>query len=642
VISIHRRGFGFVAPLPGSAVQEEIFVAKDDTHGAVHGDTVELKIRKSTRKRGYEGEVLHVVKRARKQFVGIIVGLHRKVARVYVPLLGRDAEISSKIEGHPVEIGSRVVLRVEAYGDSLQQMKTAITRVLGNVNDSRTDIPFALLESEIRHRFPPAATHEADAFSKSLNQQELGSRRDLRGLESITIDPASAKDFDDALHLQRRSDGSYSLTVHVADVTHYVRRGSGLDHEAQLRANSTYFPGRCVPMLPPVLSDDLCSLKPHVDRLAVSVQMEFDGQGGLISYRIDRSLIRSRHRFSYEEAKAVLDGRLQNPLRAMLQEMVRLCRLLKEQRRSRGAVELALPELSITVDRLGRPKGTQLVEYDITHQLVEEFMLKANELVAMRLAELGRGAVYRIHDEPDEESIRQFEQLARAFGFELAQNPTTWDLQKLFDRALQSPHGEYLAVAYIRSMKLATYSPDNIGHYGLSLAHYCHFTSPIRRYADLIVHRILLGDGYENDELTQITKTCSDRERLSSRAEETVMRMKKLRLLAQWHADDPSRQYAGVVTRVSSAGIAFEVLELMLEGFLHVSMLNWGEYYHFDEIEQTLRGELSGQLFHNGKRITVGVETSELIYMEVQWSLFSEQKPKKKKIKQRSILSKNR
>lgn len=623
VISVHRRGFGFVTPLASAALKEEIFIPKDEIGGAIHGDTVVVLPRQSLRKSGYEGQVLEVLQRAREELVGTVTEVLKKSVVVHVPLLGQETLMRAKSAGHEVQIGSRVVLKVLEWGESADEVRGEITSILGHVDDSNTDIPFAIRENLLRHRFPPSALREAREFGSQVPEAEIRNRRDLRDLESITIDPASAKDFDDALHLSRDAKGNYQLAVHIADVAHYVTRDSALNTEAQLRCNSTYFPGRCVPMLPPALSDQLCSLQPNVDRLAVSVFMRFDQQGALVHYDIARSVIRSRKRFSYEEVREVLDGKRPSPFAPMLQEMVGLCGLLKIQRRERGAIEFALPDISIEVDRRGHPKGARRVEYDITHQMVEEFMLKTNELVATHLTRLGRPVAYRIHDVPAEENLQQFRQLATAFGFFLPPSPEAQDLQRLFDQALQTPYGDYLAVAYIRSMKLAAYSPDNIGHYGLSLEHYCHFTSPIRRYADLVVHRILLEDGYTQEELEGIAKTCSDRERVSSRAEESVVRLKKLRLLKQWNGEEQHREYEAVVTRVTGAGMSFELVDLMLEGFLHVSQFD-RDYYTFNEREQTWRGEESGRTFSCGTKIQVGVTRIDLVFSEASWYLVVE------------------
>ncbi|MBI3237037.1 MAG: RNB domain-containing ribonuclease, partial [Chlamydiales bacterium] len=282
--------------------------------------------------------------------------------------------------------------------------------------------------------------------------------------------------------------------VHIADVAHYVKPGSALDQEAIIRCNSTYFPGTCIPMLPEQLSNELCSLKPEVVRLTVSVLMDFDKEGTLIGHEVVRSCIYSAKRFTYFEAKDVLDKKVKSPYAKSLELMVELCQLLKKKRHERGSIDFALPETVILIDEKGEPTGVKKIEYDITHQLVEEFMLKANEMVAKELNLRKRPVLYRVHEEPSEENFTDFYQFARSLGFTLPAKPTPIDIQEMFDEAKKSPHSHQLSVAFIRSMRLAQYSPNNIGHFGLALEHYSHFTSPIRRYSDLVTQRLLFNE----------------------------------------------------------------------------------------------------------------------------------------------------
>ena len=451
-------------------------------------------------------------------------------------------------------------------------------------------------EYGIRSDFQKRVIKEAKNYGTSVSRTDIAQREDLRDWEIFTIDPDTAKDFDDALSLAKDKKGHYHLGVHIADVSHYVTPGSALDTEAALRCNSTYFPGTCLPMLPSVLSDNLCSLKEKVNRLTVSVLVEFDPEGNQVKYRIARTVIRSAKRFTYREAKEVLDRKKKSKHAKTLDLMVELCQLLKRKRYDRGSIEFAIPDLVIIVDEKGVPLRTDYVEYDITHQLVEEYMLKANELVATHITNQGKLVAYRIHDEPSEENMKEFATLARAFGYELPDRPTQAQLQKMFDEALQTPQGQHLASSFIRRMRLAVYSADNIGHYGLALTHYCHFTSPIRRYVDLVAHRIIFGDTPDQQMLDSISKMCSERERISAKAENSVSLLKKLRLLKSLKEEDPYKEYEAIITRVKPHGLTFEVLEMMTEGFLHVSELE-NDYYVFEEREMRLRGRHTGGLF---------------------------------------------
>ena len=430
-------------------------------------------------------------------------------------------------------------------------------------------------------------------------------------------------DFDDAISLTKDEKGHYHLGVHIADVSHYVRSGTALDKEAIMRCNSTYFPGVCIPMLPSVLSDNLCSLKANVNRLTISVLISFDSEGNETDYRIARSVIKSKKRFTYKEAKEVLDGKKKSKHSPALNLMVELCGLLKKKRYERGSIEFAMPELVILVDKNGVPQGTDYITYDITHQLVEEFMLKANETVAKHLFTQGKDLTYRVHDTPAEEGMKDFAMLVRAFGYNLSDNPTNAEIQLLFEEAMNSPYGQYIATSYIRRMRLAIYSPENIGHFGLGLTHYCHFTSPIRRYIDLVIHRSLFQDPETYEDLELIAHNCSEQERVSAKAEGSVKLLKKLRLLEDRKKSDPNKQYEAVVTRVKNFGIIFEVIDIMLESYFHVSELD-GDYYVYDDMNTTLKGRHTNKTFSAGDKVTVQLKNVNLITLESSWTLVYE------------------
>lgn len=610
VIHVHPRGFGFV-----EREGEDLFVPRPRIGGAVDGDTVEAQVTGEGRNgKGPEGQVVRVIKRGRSKLAGTVVSIDRGI-QMLAPILGPDSLVEVESD-QKLQVGDRILIKV----DNWEPPAGRLTKLFGHISDPSIDVEAACEEYEIVREFPAGALDEAKAIGTEVTAEDHKGRDDCRDAVTITIDPATAKDFDDALSLHKDKKGHHHLTVHIADVSHYVQPETALDNSATLRCNSTYFPGVCVPMLPSSLSDNLCSLKPDVDRLAASVHMEFNGKGEMVHYRIGRSVIRSDKRFSYEGAKEVLDGKQESPHSELLHEMVKLCLLLKGQRRTRGSIEFSLPEVVLAIDENGTPTGNHVVEYDITHQLVEEFMLKANETVATHLTKLGRGLTYRIHDKPSDNDLSGFYQLADAFGFKLPGAPTPADLQALFDKANKTPYGAQLAVAFIRSMKLAAYSAENIGHYGLSLEHYCHFTSPIRRYADTIVHRVLFGDPIEEEEITKIAQHCSVQERISGRAEGDVLRLKKLRLLDAHKKEDSFRQYEAVVASVKPAGITFEVTDLMLEGFLHISEIG-NDYYRFDQKKARLVGEKKGESFRCGDKIAVMLKEVDLIRRESSWSI---------------------
>lgn len=629
ILRLHPRGFGFVKPENASIDAEDIFIPKHLTLNAIDGDTVEVMINQDvTHDKGPEGRVVAITSRSRTHLAGIIKAIARDgTPLAYAPMLGMSQTIFlESYDSPPLVIGDRVVMEVVEWGSKESPTICKLSHRLGNIADSSCDIPAAIEEYELRKEFPTKAIEEAREFGRSVSKSEIAKREDLRSLTCFTIDPDTAKDFDDAISLSKDRNGHYHLGVHIADVSHYVRLGTALDIEAQMRCNSTYFPGYCLPMLPRELSDNLCSLKANVNRLTVSVMMSIDPQGNVTSHRIFRSVIKSAKRFTYREAKDVLDGKKKSSHYPTLKLMVELCGVLKKQRYERGSVEFALPDLVVLVDEKGMPTKTDYIVYDITHQLVEEFMLKANEMVALHLSNIGKNLTYRIHDVPSEENMKDFSLLAGVFGFTLSEKPTPREIQKLFDEAMKTSYGPYLATSYIRRMRLAVYSADNIGHYGLSLTHYCHFTSPIRRYVDLVVHRILFHESDDREQLEMISARCSDQERISAKAENSVVLLKKLRLLDENKKTAPFKEYQAVVTRVKNFGIYFEIVDLMLEGYLHVSELD-DDYYIFEEKSNTLKGRRHHQVYSAGDRICVMLKDIDFITLESAWSLVVGQEP---------------
>ncbi len=623
VMHLHPRGFGFVTPEHTSKYNQDIFIPKHLTNNAVDGDQVEVEVNQEVfSEKGPEGRVTAVLSRGRTHAAGIIKAKNRfGELLVHIPLLGsqQNVVLESTAE-RELNIGDRIVMEVIDWGSKETETLCRFSHYIGNISDPSTDIPAAIEEFELRNNFPSHVIEEASNFGKTVSLKEIKLREDLRHLTTMTIDPDTAKDFDDALSLTIDEQGNYDLGVHIADVSHYVKPGTALDSEAQLRCNSTYFPRVCIPMLPKELSENLCSLKPNVNRLTVSVLIKFTPLGDLLEYRIVKSIIKSVKRFTYKEAKKVLDGTVKSPHTSTLELMVELCRLLKKKRYERGSIEFSLPELVILVDEKGIPTGTDYIAYDVTHQMVEEFMLKANELVAWDLSNKGKNLTYRIHDVPAEENIRDFAFLAAAFGFRIPDYPTPQDIQKLFEEAQETPFAAHLASNYIRRMRLAVYSAENIGHYGLSLTHYCHFTSPIRRYVDLVVHRILFGESDDFESLRTIALKCSEQERISAKAESSVVLLKKLRLIQSIEDKTPHNRYSAIVTRVKNFGIYFEVIDYFLEGFVHISDLG-NDYYIYEETQLRLRGRQTGETFTPGTQLKVILQGIDFTTSDCKWMI---------------------
>lgn len=609
-ISVNPKGFGFVRRQEGP----DVFIPRHALKDAVDGDTVEVEVNPVVSAKGPEGEVIAILKRSRTHLAGIIVHKTARHILAYAPLLGIEKPIKVKSKD-PLKEGDRIICKVSDWHSDV--IEGEVTRLIGHITDPSVDIQAAIEEFELPDGFSKEAIQEAKQFGKIARKEN---RRDLSDWEIVTIDPDTAKDFDDAISLTQDERGHFFLGVHIADVSHYVKPGTHLDQEAYLRCNSTYFPGQCVPMLPEELSNELCSLKPNVLRLTQSILAEFSLEGELIDYQIERTCIKSCKRFSYKEALAVLEREKKSSHLPLLERMVKFCHVLKKKRMERGSIDFSMPEDVIIVDAKGVPERIERVEYDITHQMIEEFMLKANEIAARHLAKQGKKLIYRVHEEPSAESMQDFAGFARSLGFHLPVNFGREELQKLFQEAKNSPLLSQLSISFIRSMRLAAYSPENLGHFGLALDYYCHFTSPIRRYTDLIIQRLLFDELPEGSDVDAVANACSEKERVSFRAESSVVLLKKLRLAATYFAADPSRIYPAIVTRVKPFALFFEVPLFDLEGNIHVSKLG-GDYFEFNAAGMSFRGVRTGKTFCPGCEIFVRLDQIDYILLQTEWSI---------------------
>ncbi|MDE3046820.1 MAG: VacB/RNase II family 3'-5' exoribonuclease [Verrucomicrobiota bacterium] len=611
-ISIHPKGFGFVRCPEGP----DVFIPRHALKDAVDGDEVEIEVNPVVSAKGPEGEVVAILKRSRTHLACIVVHKTAHHAVAYAPLLGIDkpVKVTSK---QPLQEGDRIICHIADWHGKDDIVVGEMTRLIGHITDPSIDVQAAIEEFELPDGFSKEAIQEAKSYGKKVT---AAGRVDLTDWEVVTIDPDTAKDYDDAISVTRDARGHFFLGVHIADVSHYVKPGTHLDKEAYLRCNSTYFPGTCVPMLPEELSNELCSLKPNVVRLTQSVLAEYSPTGELVHYEIKRTAIRSQKRFTYKEALQVLEGKKKSPHHALLQRMVDLCQLLKKKRFERGSIDFSMPDDVILVDKKGVPQKIERVEYDITHQMIEEFALIANEIAAKHLAKQGKQLIYRVHEEPSNENFQDFAAFARVLGFHVPANPTRHDIQALFQEAKNSPLIEQLSISFIRSMKLASYSPENLGHYGLALDYYCHFTSPIRRYTDLIIQRLLFDELPEDTDVEAVALACSQKERVSFKAESSVVTLKKLRLAATYFADDASRIYRAIVTKVKPFALFFEVPMFDLEGSLHISKIG-NDYFEYNPTKMCFRGSRTGKMYGVGQEIFVRLDDIDYILLQTEWSM---------------------
>ena len=614
-ISVHHKGFGFVKNTEGP----DVFIPKHAIGDAVDGDEVEIEVSPNVSAKGPEGVVVAITKRSRAFLAGTIIGKSGRHYTAYSPLLGPEKPMIVHAKGVSLNHGDRIICKISSWNNADELAEGTLERLIGHISDPSIDIDAAIAEFELPNDFSQDSIAEAKLFGSRVSPKDLKGRIDLTESECVTIDPDTARDFDDAISLIKDKKGHFHLGVHIADVAHYVAPGSHLDSEAFARCNSTYFPGRCVPMLPESLSNELCSLKPGVKRLTQSMLAEFDPQGNLVRYEIARTVIKSQRRFTYKEALAVIEKKKKSAHEPLLQRMVELCYLLKQKRFERGSIDFAIAEDVIMVDEKGVPLRMERVEYDITHQMIEEFMLKANEIVASHLNSQGKTLIYRVHEQPTADSFKDFYAFARTLGFYLPAEPTHRDIQKLFQEAKESPLLPQLSVSFIRSMRLASYSSDNIGHYGLALEHYAHFTSPIRRYTDLIIQRLLFNELPSDCDIDAVAQKCSEKERISFRAESSVVKLKKLRLAATYFNEDPNRVYTAIITRIKPFALFFEVPLFDLEATLHISKIG-NDYFEFNPQRMTFRGTRTGKTFSTGQVVHVKLDAIDYILLQTEWS----------------------
>jgi ribonuclease R len=513
--------------------------------------------------------------------------------------------------------GDKVVVSIDRFDEDKASPEGRILKVIGPANAPGTEVESLAISQGTKVDFPPDVLEEADEIDVSIPSAEIDRRRDLRDERIFTIDPDDAEDFDDAIHLKELSNGNYELGVHIADVSHYVDPDSTMDEEALERATSVYLVDRVIPMLPEKLSNKVCSLRPHEDKLAYSCIMEVTPEGKVVDHDITETVIRSQHRFTYDEAQALIDGQNREHFLADdVQRARRLAKTLTRNRYNEGSVDFDTPEVQVILDDEGRPINIKRKDRTAANRLIEEFMLLANRTVSGHIAKDPQGArpfVYRIHDRPDAEKIQALADYVKAFGYNLplkGGNVDSKDLNAFLQRIKDKPEAPVIEQAALRSMAKAVYSTNNIGHYGLGFRYYSHFTSPIRRYPDLIVHRLLKkynagGSGTDSGELAEQCKHCSEREKAAEQAERESVKLKQV----EYMLDHIGERFEGVVSGVTNFGAFVEISELLVEGLVHVSNMA-DDYYQYDEETYQLVGE------DNQRKIQVG-DTVEVVVTEV-------------------------
>jgi len=612
-LSCHPDGYGFV--IPEKEKRGDIFIKPRHLKKAMHGDRVVVRLEKRRRGRLAEGEIVRILERKNKYIVGVFntdgqVGFlipeeQRFATEIVIPLPWAKKAGSGQI----------VVAEIVRFPSLHRGALAKIVEVLGDESLVSTQTQIVTYKYNLPQVFPEPALKEAEeAASKPICQTGKSEKRDLRRLTFFTIDGKNAKDFDDAVGIKKER-GGYRLYVSIAHVAYYVPPESALDREAFLRGNSVYFPDQVLPMLPFPLSQGICSLNPKQNRLAITIEMRFTQQGEMISYDIYQSVIQSKARLTYSQVQSVLDNRepavKSKRIISALQLMAELAEILRQRRMKRGSLDFDLPEPKVMLDLLGYTTDIIRAERLFSHRIIEEFMIVANETVAMHLTKKGWPMVYRIHDKPTGEKLVAFTKLIETLGYSLPlkKEYTPKDFQRLLEEVKGTPHEFLVNRLLLRSLKQARYSSYNIGHFGLASDCYTHFTSPIRRYADLVVHRILKKQ-LEHEKpkskliknLESICEYISERERIAMEAEREIID----RLRVQFMTNKIGEEYDGVISGVTGFGFFVELDSVFVEGLVRLSSLH-EDYYFFDQRAFTLIGKRTGQSFRLGDRVRVSV-----------------------------------
>jgi ribonuclease R len=621
-ITIHPRGFGFVVPdRPTEGLEGDLYIAGSNLNQAMHGDRVVARIERVSDK-GAEGRILRILERG----AGTIVGrydIDQSGLGFVVPFDKRmimDVHIPASERGD-AEPGDMVVVEITRWPTPARGPIGRVVEVLGDIEEPGVDTEIIIRKHGIRDEHGPEAIAEAKRLGTELEARDVHGRTDFRTKLTVTIDGEHARDFDDAITLERLDNGLFRLGVHIADVAHYVPEGSALDVEAYERGTSVYFPERAVHMFPAELATGLCSLNPHVDRLVQSCVMDIDRRGTVVGYTLHDGVIHSDERMTYTDVAAILtDGNPELMARyervvPMFESMRELFEILNRRRRRRGSIDFDLKEPEIVLDDQGLVEEIIAAERNVAHRIIEEFMLVANETVAQHLDDTDTPTLYRVHEEPDPLKVAQFEEFVSTLGYTLnapPENVKPRDFQKLVERMRGTPEEKPIAFLMLRTMQKARYDPSDLGHFGLAASSYTHFTSPIRRYPDLLVHRTLResrhgrmsGERREEliEDLPEMARHTSEMERRADDAERELMQWKKVRFMA----DKVGDEFDGYITGVSAYGLYIELIEHFVEGMVHVSTMA-DDYYRFVEKAHILQGENTGKVYRLGDRVSVQV-----------------------------------
>src|SRR5437867_8848395 len=643
-LSIHQAGYGFLTSEMSG--QPDIFIAAENTGTAMHGDRVVARMspdEPSGRIKGRrEGRVIRILERAHDTIVGtlqrsrnfyyVVPDDPRIVHDVYVGQVSNSPQDESAVADLPLaayklapQVGDKVVVRLEAWESRHVNPEGEIIEALGPASAPGIDMLSIIRKYHLPTEFPRDVLDQAKGIPETVDARQFERREDLRGEFIVTIDPDDARDFDDAIHVEKIGSG-WRLGVHIADVAAYVEPDSPLDREARRRGNSVYLPDRVIPMLPERLSNGVCSLNPGVDRLTHSVFIHFDKHGNAKSARFARIVIRSARRLTYKEAFAILQSKPNGELSRRLHVAWELASLLRRKRFEHGSLDLDFPEVKVYVDQNGAAIRLERVENDESHQLIEEFMLAANEAVARELRQRSIATIYRVHEDPDPEKLAEYREFVLSFNHKVGDLSHRKEVQRFLASIRGKPEEQALKFGLLKSLKRARYAAQSLGHYGLAKANYLHFTSPIRRYADLVVHRTLAERNsprrskIDVGQIESLANHISDTERNAAEAEIESVRLKKLQFFQKQLEQRNPQVFRAAIMDVRNYGLVVELPDALVTGVVHVSTLG-DDFYIFDAAQRRLIGRRTRRRFSVGDEIRVFVARVDAFKRQIDFAI---------------------